>query len=43
MWSFCVLFHFTPDSKQETAMKWQQPAPARIAAKTPLMIYEEAQ
>jgi phosphatidylinositol 4-kinase len=42
MWFLCVLFHFTTDDKQETAMEWQQPALARIAAKTPPMIYEEA-
>jgi phosphatidylinositol 4-kinase len=42
MWFLCVLFHFTTDNKQETAMEWQQPALARIAAKTPPMILEEA-
>jgi len=42
MWFLCVLFHFTTDNKQETAMDWQQPALARIAAKTPPMILEEA-
>jgi phosphatidylinositol 4-kinase len=42
MWFLCVLFHFTTDNKQETAMEWQQPALSRIAAKTPPMIYEEA-
>jgi phosphatidylinositol 4-kinase A len=42
MWFLCVLFHFTTDNKEDTAMEWQQNVLARIAAKTPPMILEEA-
>ena len=41
MWSLCVLFHFTTDNKEDTAMDWQQLVLARIATKTPSMILEE--
>jgi phosphatidylinositol 4-kinase len=41
MWFLCVLFHFTTDDKEDTAMDWQQLVLARIAAKTPSMILEE--
>ncbi|KAK7467455.1 Phosphatidylinositol 4-kinase stt4 [Stygiomarasmius scandens] len=43
MWFLCVLFHFTVDDEKEaTAMEWQKPALARIAAKTPAMVLEES-
>lgn len=43
MWFLCILFHFTvQDDKEETAMEWQKPALARIAAKTPAMVMEES-
>lgn len=43
MWFLCVLFHFTSgETKDDTAMSWQKPALARIAAKTPSIVLEEA-
>jgi phosphatidylinositol 4-kinase A len=43
MWFLCILFHFTSsEEKEETAMEWQKPALARIAAKTPSIVLEEA-
>jgi phosphatidylinositol 4-kinase len=43
MWFLCILFHFTSgEEKEETAMEWQRPALARIAAKTPSIVLEEA-
>lgn len=43
MWFLCVLFHFTSgEAKDDTAMSWQKPALARIAAKTPPVVLEEA-
>ncbi|KAF5373565.1 hypothetical protein D9758_000828 [Tetrapyrgos nigripes] len=43
MWFLCVLFHFTIDEEKDgTAMEWQKPALARIAAKTPAMVLEES-
>lgn len=42
MWFLCVLFHFTIDDKEATAMEWQRPALARIATKTPAMVLEES-
>ncbi|KAJ8088014.1 hypothetical protein PM082_013565 [Marasmius tenuissimus] len=36
----CILFHFTVDEKEATAMALQCPALARIAAKTPAMVFE---
>ncbi|KAF9067556.1 hypothetical protein BDP27DRAFT_1328569 [Rhodocollybia butyracea] len=42
MWFLCVLFHFTVDEKEATAMEWQRPALARIATKTPAMVLEES-
>lgn len=43
MWFLCVLFHFTiSDEKEDTAMEWQKPALARIAAKTPSIVLEAA-
>jgi hypothetical protein len=43
MWFLCVLFHFpSAEDKDDTAMEWQKPALARIAAKTPAMVLEEA-
>lgn len=41
-WFLCVLFHFTSSDEKDTAMEWQQPALARIAAKTPSIVLEEA-
>lgn len=44
MWFLCVLFHFTlDDGNDASAMEWQKPALARIAAKTPSMVLEESQ
>lgn len=44
MWFLCILFHFTiVDDKEESAMEWQKPALARIAAKTPATVLEESQ
>ncbi|KAJ8087995.1 phosphatidylinositol-4- kinase [Marasmius tenuissimus] len=40
MWFLCILFHFTVDEKEATAMEWQRPALARIAAKTPATVLE---
>jgi phosphatidylinositol 4-kinase len=42
MWFLCILFQFTCSEQEDTAMEWQKPALARIAAKTPSMILEEA-
>lgn len=43
MWFLCVLFHFTTgEEKDDTAMGWQKPALARIAAKSPSIVLEEA-
>ena len=42
MWFICVLFHFTSEDGEQTAMEWQQPALARIAAKTPPIVLDEA-
>ncbi|KAJ3753010.1 hypothetical protein EV360DRAFT_88184 [Lentinula raphanica] len=42
MWFLCILFHFTIDDKQGTAMDWQKPALSRIATKTPAMVMEES-
>jgi phosphatidylinositol 4-kinase len=43
MWFLCILFHFTAnEEKEDTAMEWQRPALARIAAKTPSIVLEEA-
>lgn len=42
MWFLCILFHFTTDDKEATAMDWQKPALARIATKTPAMVMEES-
>lgn len=42
MWFLCVLFNFTTDDKEATAMEWQIPALARIAAKTPPIVMEES-
>ncbi|KAJ4475685.1 hypothetical protein J3R30DRAFT_3735539 [Lentinula aciculospora] len=42
MWFLCILFHFTIDDKEATAMDWQKPALARIATKTPAMVMEES-
>jgi hypothetical protein len=43
MWFLCVLFHFTSgEEKGDTAMEWQKPALARIAAKTPSIVLEES-
>lgn len=41
MWCLSVLFHFTIADEEQTAMDWQLPALARIAAKTPSMVMEE--
>ncbi|KAI0647399.1 atypical/PIKK/PI4K protein kinase [Trametes meyenii] len=43
MWFLCVLFGFTslPDHGH-SAMEWRQPALARIAARTPPIVLEEA-
>jgi phosphatidylinositol 4-kinase len=42
MWFLCILFHFTSnEDKEDTAMEWQRPALARIAAKTPFIVLEE--
>lgn len=42
MWFICVLFHFTSDDGEQTAMEWQRPALSRIAAKTPPIVLDEA-
>ena len=43
MWFLCVLFGFTsPATHAHTAMEWRQPALARIAARTPPIVLEEA-
>lgn len=43
MWFLVTLFHFTTSEEKETsAMAWQKPALARIAAKTPPIVIEEA-
>lgn len=43
MWFLCVLFHFTSgEENEDTAMEWQKPALARIAAKTPPIVLEES-
>jgi phosphatidylinositol 4-kinase len=42
-WFLCILFNFTCiEDKESTAMEWQRPALARIAAKTPPMVLEES-
>jgi phosphatidylinositol 4-kinase A len=42
MWFLCILFHFTSsEEKEDTAMEWQKPALARIAAKMPSIVLEE--
>jgi phosphatidylinositol 4-kinase len=44
MWFLCVLFHFSSaEDKDESAMEWRRPALARIARKSPCMVFEEAQ
>jgi phosphatidylinositol 4-kinase A len=43
MWFLCTLFHLTvPDEKDGSATEWRRPALARIAAKTPALVLEEA-
>ncbi|KAL1947994.1 hypothetical protein VTO73DRAFT_13718 [Trametes versicolor] len=43
MWFLCVLFGFTvPPEHGHTAMEWRQPALARIAARSPPIVLEEA-
>ncbi|KAH9945818.1 atypical/PIKK/PI4K protein kinase [Epithele typhae] len=43
MWFLCVLFGFTvPNNQPHNAMEWRQPALARIAARTPSIVLEEA-
>ncbi|KAJ3734042.1 hypothetical protein DFJ43DRAFT_1065841 [Lentinula guzmanii] len=42
MWFLCILFHFTVEDKEATAMDWQKPALSRIATKTPAMVMEES-
>ncbi|KAM5531731.1 hypothetical protein V8D89_014580 [Ganoderma adspersum] len=43
MWFLCVLFGFTaPAERTQTAMEWRPPALARIAARTPPIVLEEA-
>ncbi|EKM55298.1 uncharacterized protein PHACADRAFT_255820 [Phanerochaete carnosa HHB-10118-sp] len=42
MWFICVLFHFTSEDEEHPAMEWQKPALARIAAKTPSIVLDEA-
>ncbi|KAI9508312.1 hypothetical protein F5148DRAFT_1275830 [Russula earlei] len=43
MWFLCTLFHFTlADEKDGSATEWRRPALARIAAKTPALVLEEA-
>ncbi|KAI0818966.1 atypical/PIKK/PI4K protein kinase [Irpex lacteus] len=42
-WFLCVLFQFTaPDESDQLAMSWKTPALARIAAKSPPIVLEEA-
>ena len=43
MWFLCVLFQFTfIDESDHLAMSWKGPAMARIAARTPPIVLEEA-
>ena len=43
MWFLCTLFQFTAaDEKCGSATEWRRPALARIAAKTPALVFEEA-
>ena len=42
-WFLCVLFQFTaPDESDQLAMSWKTPALARIAARIPPIVLEEA-
>jgi len=43
MWFLCTLFQLTiQDEKDGSATEWRRPALARIAAKTPALVLEEA-
>ncbi|KAJ7632956.1 hypothetical protein FB45DRAFT_913996 [Roridomyces roridus] len=42
MWFLCILFGFTSDDAEGSAMDWQNPALCRIAAKTPSTVMEES-
>ncbi|KAI0086351.1 atypical/PIKK/PI4K protein kinase [Irpex rosettiformis] len=42
VWFLCVLFQFTSDDSNQLAMSWKLPALARIAARTPPIVLEEA-
>lgn len=43
LWFLCTLFQFTVvDEKDGSATEWRRPALSRIAAKTPVLVLEEA-
>ena len=42
VWFLCVLFQFTLEDSDQLAMSWKTPALARIAARTPPIVLEEA-
>ncbi|KAJ7940268.1 hypothetical protein B0H13DRAFT_2299305 [Mycena leptocephala] len=42
MWFLCILFGFTSNDEEDSAMEWQKPALCRIAAKTPSTVLEES-
>ncbi|KAF7295444.1 hypothetical protein MIND_01084200 [Mycena indigotica] len=42
MWFLCILFGFTSNDEEDSAMEWQRPALSRIAAKTPATVLEES-
>ncbi|KAF7311374.1 hypothetical protein MKEN_01039300 [Mycena kentingensis (nom. inval.)] len=42
MWFLCILFGFTANDEEDSAMEWQRPALSRIAAKTPSTVLEES-
>lgn len=42
MWFLCILFGFTSNDDEDSAMEWQKPALCRIAAKTPSTVMEES-
>ncbi|KAJ7047187.1 hypothetical protein C8F04DRAFT_987659 [Mycena alexandri] len=42
MWFLCILFGFTSNEDEDSAMEWQKPALCRIAGKTPSTVLEES-
>ncbi|KAF8643783.1 hypothetical protein AX16_008802 [Volvariella volvacea WC 439] len=43
LWLLCVLFNFTAEYKEQTAMDWLRPALTRIACQTPVIVIEQSQ